>query len=67
MRSRHYWNHKDLIRLARVHSSDPGKSVVLSYLMQGNQKNQHRFKEDSGQAQPVLEYLACMRELNKCR
>ena len=67
VRGRHYWGHKDLINLARVRSTDPGKAVVLSYLVQGNQKTQLRFKEDTGEAQPVLEYLACMRELNKCR
>ena len=40
--------------------------MVLSYLMQGNKKTQQRFKGDSA-AQPILEYLACMRELNQCR
>lgn len=67
MRSRHFWDHKDLISLARVRSADPGQSVVLSYLMQGNVKTQRRFKEGCEEAQLVLEYLACMRELTKCR
>ena len=41
--------------------------MVLSYLMQGNVKTQRRFKEGCEEAQLVLEYLACMRELTKCR
>ena len=66
MRSRHFWSHKDLISLARVRSAEPGRSVVLSSLMQGHKKTQHRFRGDTD-AQPILEYLACMRELNECR
>ena len=66
MRSRHFWDHKDLINLAKVRSTEPGRDVVLSYLMQGIKKTQHRFRGDTD-AQPILEYLACMRELNECR
>ena len=40
--------------------------MVLSYLVQGNKKTQHKFKADTD-AQPILEYLNCVRELNKCR
>ena len=66
MKGRHFWAHKDLINLARVRSPEPGRSVVLSYLMQGIKKTQKRFKGDID-AQPILEYLSCMRELNQCR
>ena len=64
--SRHGWDHKDLVQLARVHSQDPTMSAVLSYVMSGYEKTVKKFKHEDS-AQEILDYLGCVRELNQCK
>ena len=66
VRGRHQWDHKDLIHLARVRSADPTRAVVLSYVMQGYTKTKAKFETDDS-AQPILEYLRCIRDINNCK
>ena len=39
VRSRHNWNHADLIKLCRITSKDPGLDVVLASLVRVRKKN----------------------------
>jgi len=65
VRSRHNWNHADLIKLCRVSSKDPGLDVVLASLVRGTTKTEEKYK-DKPAAQPILEYLTCVRDINSC-
>lgn len=65
VRSRHQWNHADLIKLCRVSSKDAGLDVVLASLVRGTKKTEEKYKDNLA-AQPILEYLTCVRDINKC-
>ena len=63
--SRHNWTHADIIKLARPVARDAALDAVLFSLVHPWRKVQNRY-EGNREAQPVLEYLACVRELNTC-
>jgi len=65
VRSRHSWSHADIIKLARVHSKDTCVSAVLTSLVRGTKKTIGLYK-DKVEAQPLIEYLKCVRDLNCC-
>ena len=65
VRGRHYWSHHHLIQLARVRTDDQALAAVLSYAVRGYKKTKERYKHET-KAQPILEYLACVTEINKC-
>lgn len=65
VRSRHSWSHADIIKLARVNSKDTCVSAVLSSLVRGTKKTIGLYK-DKVEAQPLIEYLKCVRDLNCC-
>ena len=66
LHSRHRWGHQHLVHLARVHSQDPAVSVVLSFAMCGYDKTVKKFKDELS-AQPILDYLGCVKEINQCK
>lgn len=65
VRSRHSWNHADIIKLARVNSKNTCLSAVLTSLVRGTKKTIGLYK-DKIDAQPLIEYLKCVRDLNCC-
>jgi len=65
IKSRHKWSHADIIRLARVRTEDPAASAVLKAIVRGLDDAQEAFK-DKPEAQPILEYMACVKEMNTC-
>ena len=65
VRSRHQWRHSDLIQLARVTSSSSTTSLVLKAAVRGVPKALAAF-QDKVEAQPILDYVACVDEMNKC-
>ena len=66
VRGRHHWEHRHLIELARVRSADPAMAAVLSYVMKGFTKTKEKFKTED-RAQPILDYLRCVRDINNCK
>eukprot|EP00092_Neocalanus_flemingeri_P009403 GFUD01010117.1.p1 GENE.GFUD01010117.1~~GFUD01010117.1.p1 ORF type:complete len:531 (+),score=150.68 GFUD01010117.1:47-1639(+) len=65
VRSRHKWSHADLIKLARVRTKDPAVSAVLMAVVRGLGAAQQEFR-DKPEAQPILEYMTCVKEINSC-
>jgi len=65
IKSRHKWSHADLIKLARVRTKDPAVSAVLKAVVRGLAAAQEEFK-DKPEAQPILEYMTCVKEINQC-
>jgi len=65
IRSRHKWSHADLIKLARVRTKDPAVSAVLMAVVRGLGVAQEQFR-DKLEAQPILEYMTCVKEINQC-
>jgi len=65
IRSRHKWSHADLIKLARVRTKDPAVSAVLMAVVRGLKEAREQFK-DKPEAQPILEYMSCVKEINTC-
>jgi len=66
IRSRHKWSHADLIKLARVRTQDPAVSAVLKAVVRGLPSAQEAFR-DTPEAQPILEYMTCVKEINCCK
>jgi len=65
VRSRHKWSHADLIKLARVRTNDPAVAAVLKAVVRGLAAAKEEFK-DKPEAQPILEYMSCVKEINTC-
>ena len=64
IKSRHKWSHADMIKLARVRTEDVAISAVLK-AVRGLGAAQEEFK-DKPEAQPILEYMACVKDINRC-
>ena len=65
IKSRHKWSHADMIKLARVRTEDVAISAVLKAVVRGLGAAQEEFK-DKPEAQPILEYMACVKDINRC-
>jgi len=65
IKSRHKWSHADMIKTARVRTQDPAISAVLKAVVRGLDDAQEAFK-DKPEAQPILEYMACVKDMNTC-
>lgn len=65
IKSRHAWSHADLIKLARVRTKDPAVSAVLKAVVRGLGAAQEEYG-DKPEAQPILEYMTCVKEINQC-
>jgi len=65
IRSRHHWSHADLITLAKVRSQDPAQAAILKAVVRGLKDAEQEFK-DQPEAQPILEYMSCEKEINRC-
>jgi len=65
IKSRHGWSHADIIQLARVRTEDPAISAVLKAVVRDVDDAQEAFK-DKPEAQPILEYMACVKDMNTC-
>jgi len=66
VKKKHSWSHKDIIKLAHVKSSDKAVAVILMAIVQGLAKTVEMYKE-SPEAQPILDYIACVEEFKRCR
>jgi len=65
VRGRHHWSHKDIIILAKVATKDPALSSVLKAVVKSLDKARDEYG-DKPEAQPVLEYLACVQQIKRC-
>jgi len=65
VRGRHHWSHKDIITLAKVTTKDPALASVLAAVVKSLDKARDEFG-DKPEAQPVLEYLACVQQIKRC-
>lgn len=62
---RHGWEHRDLVQLARVRSKDSAVAAVLTCVVRGLKKAQEEWG-GKPEAQPILEYLACVQQVKNC-
>ena len=64
VRSRHDWDHADLLKLCRFKGNSVGMEVIISHLVRGFKKIEHKF-QNNDEAQPILELLNCVKQLNR--
>lgn len=60
-RGRHFWTHRDIIKLSHPRSLDIAKQAVLKYIMAGLEVARNEFG-DKPDAQPVLNYLQAVED-----
>ena len=61
---RHRWSHADLIKMARVRSSDPARAAVLMALVRSPDTARKEFGSRP-ESQPILEYLTTVQTLKR--